>query len=66
MVSFNPYFLIGTVGMVVTSFIHMLSTAIADRASHVGFFVLYVVFAIIIFLGFGNTRKMERIRVRRR
>lgn len=66
MVSFNPYFLVGTIGMIFTSFIHMLSNAVTDRASHAGFFVLYLIFAIIIFLGFGNTRKLERVRVRRR
>lgn len=66
MVSFNPYFLIGTIGMAVTSFVHMLSTALAERASHAGFFLLYLIFAIIIFLGMGNTRKLERVRIRRR
>jgi len=66
MVSFNPYFLVGSIGMIVTSLIHLLSTALSERASHAGFFILYLIFAVIIYLGFGNTRRLERVRIRRK
>ena len=66
MVSFNPYFFIGSIGLVITSFVHMLATALADRVSHAGFFILYIIFTIILFMGFGNTRRLERVRVRRK
>lgn len=66
MTSQHPFFIIGSIGMALTALIHLIAMVVADAINHAAFFVLYLVFAIMIFLGSGKTRRLERIRVRNR
>ena len=65
MASFNQYFLIGKIGMILTLIFHLISTLIAE-ISHGIFLALYVFFGILLSFGSGKTRKLERVRVKRK
>lgn len=66
MARLHPFFILGSIGMILTSLIHLLSTAVSDAINHAIFYVLYLIFGLMLFFGSGKTRRLERIRVRRK
>lgn len=62
----HPFFIIGSIGMALTALIHLITMVLADVIDHAVFFAFYLLFGLMIFLGSGKTRRLERIRVRNR
>jgi len=65
MASFNQFYFIGKIGMIFTLIFHLISTLVAE-VSHGLFAVLYIIFGIMLSFGSGKTRRLERVRVRRK
>lgn len=65
MASFNQFYFIGKIGMVFTLIFHLISTLVAE-VSHGLFMMLYGIFGIMLSFGSGKTRRLERVRVRRK
>ncbi|MXN92976.1 hypothetical protein GR160_17255 [Flavobacterium sp. Sd200] len=69
MKNLNPFFTIGTVGMIVISLLHIAFALILSLPVHTVFFALYPVFAAFMALGFvqikNNQKKLIPIRVKK-
>lgn len=60
MKNFHPFFIIGTVGMIVTSVLHIfLSLALSITEAHSTFFVIYPTFLAFLIIGLGMTLKKQ-------
>ena len=58
MKKFHPFFIIGTVGMIVTSILHMLlALGLSVHSAHSTFYVIYPTFIAFLAIGFGLTFK---------
>lgn len=58
MKNFHPFFIIGTLGMMVTSILHLfLSLILSVTGVHSTFFVIYPTFLTFLLLGWGMTLK---------
>ena len=58
MKNFHPFFIIGTLGMIVTSILHMfLALGLSISSAHTSFYVIYPVFMAFLMIGFGLTLK---------
>jgi len=58
---FHPFFTIGTVGIIVTSLLHMLlAWGLSIVSAHNSFFVIYPMFIAFLFVGVGLTVKKQR------
>jgi len=68
MKTLNPFFVIGTVGMIVTAILHILMAfLVGTPAVHRTFMVLYPVFAAFLTIGgmqLLQEKKMVKLRVR--
>jgi hypothetical protein len=68
MKTLNPYFVIGTIGMIVTAVLHIFMAILVGTPSvHRAFMLLYPVFAALLTIGgmqILQERKMVKIRVR--
>jgi hypothetical protein len=69
MKNLNPFFTIGTVGMIVISTLHIALALIFSLPVHSIFFTLYPVFAAFMAIGFvqikNNQKKLIPIRVKK-
>ena len=65
MASFNQFYFIGKIGMIFTLIVHLVASLIAE-VSHGMFAILYIIFGIMLTFGSGKTRRLERVRVRRK
>lgn len=58
MKNFHPFFIIGTLGMIVTSILHLfLALGLSISSAHPSFYVIYPVFMAFLMIGFGLTLK---------
>ncbi len=58
MKKFHPFFIIGTVGMIITSTLHMfLTLGLSVSSAHSSFYVIYPLFIAFLAIGFGLTLK---------
>lgn len=58
---FHPFFIIGTIGMIVTAVIHMiLALGLSLTSVHSTFFVIYPTFAAFLIIGFSLTLKKQK------
>jgi len=54
----NPFFVIGTVGMIVSAALHMfVALVLKQTGAHAGFFALYPTFTAFLVMGFGQMVK---------
>lgn len=61
MKNFNPFFIIGAIGMIVMASLHMfLSLGLSLKSVHTAFFVLYPVFLTFLILGVAFTVKKQK------
>lgn len=61
MKKFHPFFVIGTVGMIVTASLHMfLALGLSVLSAHASFLVIYPIFVGFLAVGFGLTLKKQR------
>lgn len=61
MKKFHPFFIIGTLGMIVTSVLHMcLALGLSASSAHTSFYVIYPVFIAFLAIGFGLTLKKQK------
>ena len=61
MKNFHPFFIIGTVGMIVTSTLHMfLTLGLSISSAHSSFYVMYPLFIAFLAIGFGLTLKKQK------
>ena len=61
MKNIHPFFVIGTVGMIVTSLLHMfLALGLSVSSAHSAFFVIYPTFAAFLAIGLGLTLKSQK------
>jgi len=61
MKNYQPFFVIGTVGMIVTSLLHMfLALELSITSAHAAFYTIYPTFAAFLAIGFGLTLKSQR------
>lgn len=61
MKKFHPFFTIGTVGIIVTSILHMfLAWGLAVSSAHSTFFIIYPIFIAFLAIGFGLTLKKQK------
>jgi hypothetical protein len=68
MKTLNPYFVIGTIGMIVTAILHIFMAILVGTPSvHRAFMLLYPVFAALLTIGgmqLLQEKKMVKLRVR--
>jgi hypothetical protein len=68
MKTLNPFFVVGTIGMIVTAILHTFMTILIDTPSvHRAFMVLYPVFAALLTIGgmqILQEKKMTKLRIR--
>ena len=68
MKTLNPFFVIGTIGMIVTAVLHIFMAILIDTPSvHRAFMMLYPVFAALLTIGgmqLLQEKKMVKLRVR--
>lgn len=58
MKNFSPFFIIGSIGVIVTAVLHIALAMIISQASlHATFFVLYPLFMAFMLIGFRQTLK---------
>jgi len=63
MKKFHPFFTIGTVGMIVTSALHIfLALGLSLSSAHSTFFIIYPTFLAFLAIGFGLTLLNQRDR----
>ena len=56
----NPYFTIGTIGIIVTALLHIFMTIyIPGPDLHIAFIILYTVFIVLLAIGFGKILKEQ-------
>lgn len=61
MKKFHPFFIIGTVGMIVTSLLHIfLALGLSVSSAHSSFFAIYPTFIAFLAIGFGLTLKKQK------
>lgn len=61
MKKFHPFFIIGTLGVIVTSLLHMfLALGLSVSSAHTSFFVIYPIFISFLAIGFGLTLKKQK------
>lgn len=61
MKKFHPFFVIGTVGTIVISLLHILfALGLSSRSVHSSFFAIYPVFIAFLMLGFFLTLKKQK------
>jgi hypothetical protein len=61
MKNLNPFFVIGTIGMIVISGLHIfLATLLSDPSVHYTFFVAYPVFIGFMAIGFAEMKNEEK------
>lgn len=60
MKNFSPFFVIGSLGMVVVALLHMLIAFLTVKPSHAAFFALYPVFLSFMIIGFGQVLKASK------
>ncbi len=61
MKKFHPFFIIGTVGMIVTSALHIfLALGLSVSSAHSSFYVIYPTFIAFLAIGFGLTLKKQK------
>lgn len=61
MKTFHPFFVIGTVGIIVISLLHIfLALGLSITSAHSTFFVLYPMFTTFLAIGFGLTLKKQK------
>lgn len=61
MEKFHPFFIIGTVGTIVTSVLHVfLAWGLSIVAAHASFFAIYPMFIAFLFIGLGLTLKKQK------
>lgn len=70
MKNLNPFFTIGTVGMIVTAILHIAFALVLNLPIHTVFITLYPVFAVFMAIGFTqiknkNKQKLIPVRVRK-
>lgn len=57
----HPFFIIGTVGMIITSILHIfLTLGLSISSAHSSFYVIYPAFIAFLAIGFGLTLKNQR------
>lgn len=65
MKKFHPFFVIGTVGLIITAILHMfLALGLSIASVHNTFFVIYPIFIALMPIGFGLTLKTQKINKR--
>ncbi|TYB77218.1 hypothetical protein [Bizionia myxarmorum] len=58
---FYPFFTIGTVGMIVTSMLHIfIALGLSISSAHTSFYILYSTFMAFLAIGFGLTLKTQK------
>lgn len=58
---FNPFFVTGTVGMILTAGMHIAFALLLKQASvHSAFYVLYPTFLAFLAIGFGKIRAARK------
>jgi len=61
MKDFHPFFIIGTVGTIITSVLHMfLALGLSLSSVHTSFYAIYPIFIAFLAIGFGLTLKKEK------
>ena len=61
MKTFNPLFIIGTIGIIITAVLHMvLALGLSLTSAHEAFFIIYPTFASFLVIGFGLTIKKHK------
>lgn len=61
MKKFHPFFIIGTVGMIVTAILHIfLALVLSVSSAHSSFYVIYPTFIAFLAIGFGLTLKNQK------
>lgn len=61
MKKFHPFFIIGTVGMIVTATLHIfLALGLSISSAHSAFYVIYPTFIAFLAIGFGLTLKKQK------
>lgn len=57
----HPFFIIGTVGMIVISILHIfLALGLSISSAHSSFYVIYPIFIAFMAIGFGLTLKYQK------
>jgi hypothetical protein len=61
MKKFHPFFIIGTVGTIITSILHVfLALGLSVSSAHSSFYILYPSFIALLVIGFGLTLKKQK------
>jgi len=61
MTKFHPFFIIGTVGMIITAVLHMiLALGLSLTTVHTAFFIIYPTFVSFLVIGLGLTIKKQK------
>lgn len=61
MKKFHPFFIIGTVVMIVTAILHIfLALVLSVSSAHSSFYVIYPTFIAFLAIGFGLTLKNQK------
>ena len=57
----HPFFIIGTLGMILTSALHLfLALGLSIPSAHSSFYIIYPTFAAFLAIGFGLILKKEK------
>jgi len=63
MKKFHPFFFIGSIGMMVTSVLHIFIALVVEIPKvHTVFFVLYPMFLSFMMMGFGMTLRLQKVK----
>lgn len=58
---FHPFFIIGTLGMIVTATLHIfLALGLSVSSAHSAFYIIYPTFIAFLAIGFGLTLKKQK------
>ncbi len=61
MKKFHPFYIIGTVGTIITGMLHIfLALGLSISGAHTSFFVIYPLFLTFLMIGLGLTLKKEK------
>lgn len=61
MKKFHPFFVIGTIGTITISLLHIfLALGLSISSVHSSFFVIYPIFIAFLLIGFGLTVKKQK------
>jgi len=62
MKKFHPFFVIGTIGMIVTATLHIfLALGLSISSAHSSFYFIYPTFIAFLTIGFGLTLKNQKM-----